>query len=186
MLHVGHPNSLKSPMERALTVVYWGSTSYSIVVSIPAVCFHCSVKTMAKSNLGRKWILVSDPQDSKHDLGKSGQESGSRNLRKHWGMPLTYSLLVACSDYFLTYPGSPSSRLTTSTVICKHPHKSLIKKMLDRLVYRPILRRHFLNWNSFFPNDSILYQVEKTIPTNTQTCCISYVVIVKGYVWMLY
>ena len=42
-------------------------------------------------------------------------------------------------------------------------YQTLIKKMPDRIAYRPLMQRNFLNWKSLFPNDS---GSTKTQPTS--------------------
>lgn len=77
----------------------------------------------------------------------------------HWcrglgGKLLTEFLDIACSDYFLIGPRTPSPWMMPPSMALLH--QSLNKK----IPYRQVLWRHFLNWGSFLSGKRSLCQVD--------------------------
>lgn len=77
--------------------------------------------------------------------------------RPQRGMVSLIGLLpITCSVCFLIETRSTSPGLVPPTMGWTLPHQSLIKKMF----YPKMLWRNFLNWGSFFSNNSSLCQVD--------------------------
>lgn len=102
-----------------------------------------------------------------HYSGSSQMELKTRRrpwdrswCRGHAGVMSSSLLLMECLVCLLIAPRTTScvcvgGLLTVSRVL---PHKLLIKKMHYRFAHRPVWWSYFLNWGSFFPNDSDLCQ----------------------------
>lgn len=83
-------------------------------------------------------------------------------IRNHKRSLLTSLFTGSCSLSFLTQSRSTCLGMVLPTVDQALLSQLPIKKMPHRLRHRLILWGQFFNWNSFFPGDSRLYQVNKT------------------------
>lgn len=115
-----------------------------------------------KSNWGLLFFLLHMTVSQR----KSGQEFGCRSRSQGYGELLITWL---CSPCFLTELRTTCSGVTLPTVDWNLPQQSLSNKMHCRLDYSQITRRHFLNWESLFPNGSSLCQVD--IKLTSTVCC---------------
>lgn len=127
---------------------------------------------MTKRNLGRKGYTSAyihpSLSSNEHRAGTwikqepSGTDSSRRmeeccllNSSLRFAYPVLFSTQDSCSIVILP------------TIICILSHQLLINKMHHSIADRTVWQWHFLNWVSFFPNDSILCQVAITFSSIT-------------------
>jgi hypothetical protein len=99
-----------------------------------SVTFCCSETTLTKANLGKKgFILCYSFQVAIHYLENSGQKLTIGTWRQQL---FTGLFTIACSACVLILLRPTCQRMTLSTMDCTIPHKSLMKWISQRLVYR--------------------------------------------------
>lgn len=123
---------------------------------------------MTKSNLGKKEFISFTCPHHSPSLKEVRARVQSRNLEAEIEaetmeeyyftglLPMAYSKLLSYTtqDHL---SGAPPT-----------PHQLWIKKMLPRLIYKPILWIYFVNWDSLFPDDLNFFQVDKEITKHHQ------------------
>lgn len=75
--------------------------------------------------------------------------------------------LLACSLCFLIQPRATCIGEAPCRVDMVFSYQLLLKKMFPQLGYRSIIWWHFLNWNSFFPENSSFLTKLDTSQNNT-------------------
>lgn len=119
-------------------------------------------QNMTQSNLTGEGVfqLVESSAMQGNYRGNSRQQAGGGNWSRDQGWRLlTDWLLLADLVFSLELPGPPAQgRLPI--VDCTLYHYSLLKKIFRSLVYHPNWSKHFLNWGSFFSDDSRLCQTD--------------------------
>lgn len=140
----------------------WGTLINLIIFSYPCalVCFVLWETPWPKPTQRGKGLLHLT------SCSPSWWEFRARTLGRNWirgyrGALLTGLLTIACSSCFLIQPRNPCPDVTPPTVSLNLPHEWLIKKITQRLAYRPTWWKYFFDWGFLFPDDSSLCQVDK-------------------------
>lgn len=116
-----------------------------------------------QATLGRKGLYHlpgNRPSSREAMTGNPKQEPGVRNWCTEamgGGGEMGAAYWLTSSGLFIE-PRTTSLQVALPMVIWGLPYQSLIKNIPYRIVYRPILWRHSLNYDSFFPDNPCLGQ----------------------------
>ena len=145
-----------------LPILRTGTILLTIVKSLPLHCYDEALWPKATHSLVRLTAYKSIPEGSwVRAQGSGGLMQRPQRNAGYWPVPCG---LLSLLPYRTTSP-----RMTAPTLAWALPSIPKAKKMHHRLAYWQILQRHFLNSESFFPNDSSLYQADRKLArTGTQ------------------